>query len=1030
MQNRNAIKVFTILFAIVCLYQLSFTWVADGVQEDAVEYANTYVESNKEALISQFQSSTNDSLLDSAIVNDYLQEETAKREKYYLDSISSEKVYDIWVKDYTYKDCQEREINLGLDLKGGMNVTLEVSVVDVIKALANYSKDELFNTAISNSQQMQKNSQDDFVTLFAIEYEKLSPNTGLAVLFTAQMRDEIKINATNKEVIKVIRAEVEDAISRSFNILRSRIDRFGVTQPNIQRLENSGRILVELPGIKEPERARKLLQSTAKLEFWETYEYSELLQSLEDANKYLREQAELNDTISQEVEEVLASVEDNIDVEETALEEDTSANSLLSKLEGDSAISDTSDSQLSFEQFAAENPLYAVLYPNINQDNSPNEGPVVGFCAIKDTVKLNEYLADVEVMKNFPLDVKFAYTVKPYDPDGQFMQLIGLKVSGRDGKASLEGDVVTDARQDFGQFNANPEVSMTMNSEGAKQWKRLTAENIGKSVAIVLDGFVYSFPTVQSEISGGRSQITGNFTINEAKDLANILKSGKLPAPARIIEEAIVGPSLGEEAINAGLKSFIIALMIVLMYMIFYYSSAGVVSSIALLANIFFIFGVLSSIGAVLTLPGIAGIVLTIGMSVDANVLIYERIREELSGGKGIRLAIKDGYDKAYSAIIDANVTTLLTGIILYTFGTGPIKGFATTLIIGILTSLFSAIFITRLIISRRLRKNKEIKFATKLTEGAFKNTNIDFIGKRKRFYILSGIIILLGIGSLVTKGLNYGVDFVGGRSYVVRFDDTVDNEKLRSELTTVFVDNNGLKYAPQVKTFGDDNQVKLTTKFMIDDNTVNADEVVEAKLNEGLAKMQMDYEVMSSQKVGPTIADDIKDAAVWSVFFSLLIIFLYILIRFRKWQFSLGAVAAVFHDVLIVLAIFSIFYGIMPFSLEIDQAFIAAILTIIGYSLNDTVVVFDRVREYMNDNKKKEVHELINQSLNSTLSRTINTSLTTFFVLLIIFLFGGEVIKGFMFALMVGVIVGTYSSLFVASPVMVDTIKRKSIKE
>ena len=1026
MQNRNAIKVFTILFAIVCLYQLSFTWVADGVQEDAVEYANTYVESKKEALISQFQSSTNDSLLDSAIVNDYLQEETVKREKYYLDSISSEKVYDIWVKDYTYKDCQEREINLGLDLKGGMNVTLEVSVVDVIKALANYSKDEMFNTAIFNSQQMQKNSQDDFVTLFEIEYEKLSPNTGLAVLFTAQMRDEIKINATNKEVIKVISAEVEDAISRSFNILRSRIDRFGVTQPNIQRLENSGRILVELPGIKEPERARKLLQSTAKLEFWETYEYSELLQSLEDANKYLREQAGLNDTISQEVEEILASVEDKIDVEETALEEDTSANSLLSKLEGDSAISDTSDSQLSFEQFAAENPLYAVLYPNINQDNSPNEGPVVGFCAIKDTVKLNEYLADVEVMKNFPLDVKFAYTVKPYDSDGKFMQLIGLKVSGRDGEASLEGDVVTDARQDFGQFNANPEVSMTMNSEGAKQWKRLTAENIGKSVAIVLDDFVYSFPTVQSEISGGRSQITGNFTINEAKDLANILKSGKLPAPARIIEEAIVGPSLGEEAINAGLKSFIIALMIMLMYMIFYYSGAGVVSNIALLANIFFIFGVLSSIGAVLTLPGIAGIVLTIGMSVDANVLIYERIREELSGGKGIRLAIKDGYDKAYNAIIDANVTTLLTGIILYTFGTGPIKGFATTLIIGILTSLFSAIFITRLVISRRLRKNKEIKFSTKLTEGAFKNTNIDFIGKRKRFYIFSGIIILLGIGSLVTKGLNYGVDFVGGRTYVVRFDDSVDNEKLRSELTTIFIDNNGLKYAPQVKTFGDDNQVKITTKYMIDENSINADEVVEEKLNEGLTRMQMSYEVMSSQKVGPTIADDIKDAAVWSVFFSLLIIFLYILIRFRKWQFSLGAVTAVFHDVLIVLAIFSIFYGIMPFSLEIDQAFIAAILTIIGYSLNDTVVVFDRVREYMEMHKKREIEMVMNNALNSTLSRTINTSMTTFFVLFVIFLFGGEVIRGFMFALMIGVIVGTYSSLFVASPIMLDTLKRK----
>jgi SecD/SecF fusion protein len=540
---------------------------------------------------------------------------------------------------------------------------------------------------------------------------------------------------------------------------------------------------------------------------------------------------------------------------------------------------------------------------------------------------------------------------------------------------------------------------------------------------------VYSYPTVQAEISGGRSSITGNFTVNEAKDLANILKSGKLPAPARIIEEAIVGPSLGKEAISSGLTSFIFALILVLIYMVFYYNGAGLVSNIALLANIFFIFGVLSSLGAVLTLPGIAGIILTIGMSVDANVLIYERIREELTNGKGLRLAISDGYNSAYSSIIDANVTTLLTGIILYTFGTGPIKGFATTLIIGILTSLFAAIFITRLVISARLNKGKTISFATKLTEGAFKNINIDFIGKRKRFYILSSIVVLLGVGSLVTKGLNYGVDFVGGRTYVVRFDEPVDNEALRSALSDVFVDEDGLNYTPQVKTFGDANQVKITTSFMIESSEITTDEVVEVKLAEGLVTTGMEYEIMSSQKVGPTIADDIKDAAVWSVIFSLLVIFLYILVRFRKWQFSLGAVVAVFHDVLIVLSIFSIFYGLLPFSLEIDQAFIAAILTIIGYSLNDTVVVFDRVREYMNDNKKKGVHELMNGALNSTLSRTINTSLTTFFVLLIIFTFGGEVIRGFMFALMVGVVVGTYSSLFVASPIMLDTIKKKEEK-
>ena len=999
MQNRNVIKIFAIIFAIVCLYQLSFTWVANGVEDDAVAYAADFNEDEREV-----------------------------KEKFYLDSISSEQVYDILLTSYTYAECQQREINLGLDLKGGMNVTLEVMVVDVVKALSNQNKDETFNAAIANTLSAQEDSQDDFVTIFGREYEKLAPaaNTGLSALFsTPDLRDKVQFSSTNLEVIEVLKLEVEDAIARSFNILRSRIDRFGVTQPNIQRLETAGRILVELPGIKDPERARKLLQSTAQLEFWETYEYNELFQALESANAFLRETAE-----AVTVEEDSVKVE-TTQVEEVVEQEDTTqdiTSDLLAEIEADTLAADSAANNLSFEEFASENPLYALLYPNVDQQNQLNEGPVVGFCAVKDTAALNVYLKDDAIRKFFPVDVKFAYTVKPYDPDGKFVQLVALK-SDRNGKSAMEGDVVTDAVQVFGQFASSAEVSMEMNAEGAKQWKRLTAENIKKSVAIVLDGYVYSYPTVQAEIAGGRSSITGNFTVNEAKDLANILKSGKLPAPARIIEEAIVGPSLGEEAISSGLTSFIFALLLVLAYMIFYYNGAGVVSNIALLANIFFIFGVLSSLGAVLTLPGIAGIILTIGMSVDANVLIYERIREELRNGKGLRLAIEDGYNNAYSSIIDANVTTLLTGIILYTFGTGPIKGFATTLIIGILTSLFAAIFITRLVISYRLNKGKTISFATKLTEGAFKNINIDFIGKRKRFYILSAVIVLLGIGSLVTKGLNYGVDFVGGRTYVVRFDDTVNNEELRSALTDVFVDADGLNYTPQVKTFGDDNQVKVTTSFMIENSEPTTDLIVESKLSEGLSTTGLEYEIMSSQKVGPTIADDIKDAAVWSVFFSLLVIFLYILVRFRKWQFSLGAVVAVFHDVLIVLSIFSIFYGILPFSLEIDQAFIAAILTIIGYSLNDTVVVFDRVREYMNDNKKKGVHELINGALNSTLSRTINTSLTTFCVLLIIFIFGGEVIRGFMFALMVGVVVGTYSSLFVASPIMLDTIKKKEEK-
>ncbi|MFL2576740.1 MAG: protein translocase subunit SecDF [Flavobacteriales bacterium] len=994
MQNRNFIKIVAVVFALICLYQLSFTWVADGIESDAVEYAESYNENEREAKVKQ-----------------------------YLDSINSEEVYDIFIAQYTYGDCKQRELNLGLDLKGGMNVTLEVMVVDVLKALSNNSSDELFNTSIQNALKAQENSQDDFVTLFGIEYEKLSPNNGLAVIFTSQLKDKVKINATNNQVIDVLKLEVEDAISRSFNILRSRIDRFGVTQPNIQRLETAGRILVELPGIKDPERARKLLQSTAQLEFWETYEYSELFQSLENVNTYLRETNVIDSTeISENNEDSnIETAESNEDISDL-IDDDN----LLADLETDSLSTDSAD-QLSFEEFAQNNPLYAVLYPNVNQQNQIQPGPVVGFCAVKDTSELNNYLNDPAVMKFFPVDVKFAYTVKPYDTEERFIQLVALRVTNRDGKAAMDGDVVTDASQAFGQYNSSAEVSMSMNQEGAKQWKRLTAENIGKSIAIVLDGFVYSYPTVQSEISGGRSSISGDFSVNEAKDLANILKSGKLPAPARIIEEAIVGPSLGEEAISSGLTSFIFALLIVLVYMIFFYNRAGIVSNVALLANIFFIFGVLSSLGAVLTLPGIAGIILTIGMSVDANVLIYERIREELTNGKGIRLAISDGYNSAYSSIIDANVTTLLTGIILYTFGTGPIKGFATTLVIGIITSLFAAIFITRLIISARLNKGKDMHFSNKITKGAFKNTNVDFIGLRKRFYILSSIIVVLGLGSLFTKGLQLGVDFDGGRTFVVRFDDSINNEDLRNELSNVFVDNDGLKYTPQVKTFGDDNQVKITTSFMINNNDVNTDKVVEDKLNEGLKTSGLNYEIMSSQKVGPTIADDIKDAAVWSIIFSLLVIFMYILLRFRKWQFSLGAVAAVFHDVIIVLSIFSFFYGILPFSLEIDQAFIAAILTIIGYSLNDTVVVFDRVREYMNINKKKKIHEFMNGSLNSTLSRTINTSLTTFFVLLVIFIFGGEVIRGFMFALMVGVIVGTYSSLFIASPIMLDTMGAKA---
>lgn len=993
MQSKAAIRFFAIVFALVCLYQLSFTWVTARVEKQAKEYAQG-------------------------------DEELERR---YLDSIASEGVYNLLVKNYTYRECKDREINLGLDLQGGMNVTLEVSVVDLIRAMANHSTDPTFNAAIEKAIEMQKNSQEDFVTLFGKAFKSIDPNAKLAspaIFGTRELSNKINaFESTNEEVLAVIREEAENAIDRSFNILRTRIDKFGVSQPNIQRLGNSGRILVELPGVKDKERVRKLLQGSAKLEFWETYENSEIYPLLEKANEVLRE-IEKGENTETTVDSTATA---NVDSNKNKAESDTTQEKSLTELLAGSDTAKTDSSTLinqDFEKFAKENPLFAVMRPSIYQEGGnyyPGRGPVVGYVAIKDTAKVNRMLAEKRVRALFPPRIKFLWTVKPYDKEGKYVQLIAIKVTNRDGTAPLEGDVIVDARQDFGQFGKTPEINMTMNAEGAKKWKLLTKENIGKSIAIVLDDYVYSFPTVQGEISGGNSSITGNFTINEAKDLANILKAGKLPAPARIVEEAIVGPSLGKEAIRAGLISFVLSLVLVLLYMAFWYSHAGWVANLALFANVFFIMGVLASLGAVLTLPGIAGIVLIIGMSVDANVLIYERVREELSNGKGLRLAIEDGYKNAYSSIIDANVTSLLTGIILYVFGTGPIRGFATTLVIGILTSLFAAIFLTRLVFMSLLDKNKNISFANKITENAFKGISIDFVGKRKIYYIISGVFILAGIVSFFTKGFNLGVDFKGGRSYVVRFDNNVSTVDVRSTLAGVFGE------APEVKTFGGNNQVKITTKYLIDDNSEDADDKVEAALNSGLDKMGLKYEIMSSQKVGPTIADDIKTSAVWAILFSLFVIFLYIVLRFKRWQFGLGALIALFHDVMIILSIFSIFYNILPFSMEIDQAFIAAILTVIGYSINDTVVVFDRIREYLGMvTNRKEISEVINDALNSTISRTFNTSITIFVVLLAIFLFGGEVIRGFSFALLVGIIVGTYSSLCIATPVVVDFMKKE----
>lgn len=1045
MQNKGVIRFFAIVFALACIYELSFTWITRNIENDAKAYAN-----DKSIEIIAEKLAGGDNLRTQKIIDSI----SKLRYEKYLDSMNNIDVYNLLVAKFTYDDCKKREINLGLDLKGGMNVVLEISVIDVIRALSNNNNDELFEKTIQRAKEMQEETQADFVTLFGNAFEELAPEGAkLAAFFsTIEMKDRITPQTTNEEVLTIIREEAKGAIDNSFNILRKRIDQLGVTQPNIQRLQTAGRILVELPGVKNPENVRALLQSTAKLEFWQTYESSEVYPILNQANTVVREIIARQDSIlgkteknaekSENIDEKLNNLSgenQEVTIESDSLAQDSTKAKLndevaeLKKQLADST-SQLSDNEL-FDKQQKLYPLFTILRPHVNpNDNTMLPGPIAGYAYIKDTAEVNYYLRHPKIKSLFDRNMKFLWTAKPYDDDKSVLQLIAIKITDRNGKADLEGDVITNARKDFGATGAEPSVSMSMNAEGANAWKKLTKQNIGKSIAIVLDKKVYSFPTVRNEIATGQSEISGNFTVDEADRLANLLKSGKLPAPARIVEEEIVGPSLGKAAITSGLTSFIIALIVVLIYMVFYYNNAGLVANVALLSNVFFIMGVLASLGATLTLPGIAGVVLTIGMSVDANVLIYERIREELKDGKGMRLAVVDGYKKAYSSIIDANVTTLLTGIILFIFGSGPIKGFATTLIIGILTSLFSAIFITQLIFNHRIEKNKNIPFDNAFTRNAFKNLKIKFIEKRKMFYLLSGIIIVLGIGSLAIRGLNYGVDFTGGRSYVVRFDTKVDNQLIKETLATAFTDKQGNKNAPEVKTYGSESQVKITTNYLINERSKDADKLAEEKLIAGLNSLEgHTYTIESSRKVGPTIADDIRIAAFWSILFSLIGIFLYILIRFRKWQFSLGAVVAVFHDVLIVLSLFSFFYGFLPFSLEIDQAFIAAVLTLIGYSINDTVVVFDRIREFMGLHKKLDLNDVTNKALNSTVSRTVNTSVTTFVVLLTIFIFGGEVIRGFMFALMVGVLVGTYSSLFVASPIMVDTysaLKKRAEKK
>ena len=1014
MQNKGLVRILAVCLVLVCAFYLSFSFVTNYHDGKAKEYA---------------------------VAN-----ETS--ESVYYDSIATKKV---WLWRYTLKECREKEINLGLDLKGGMNVTMEVSVPEILDALSGHSTDSIYLKAMAAAREKQKSSGDHFVTLFAQSYKEiggegvqLSPVFGFAL---QSKLAEKKLDATNENIEKVLREEVDAAIQNSFNVLRNRIDRFGVVQPNIQQLAQPGRILIELPGVKEPERVRKLLQGSANLEFWETYEAAELMPKLMQINREFAAAAPQEEA----VEEVKA--EETKAEEAPAAEENAELAALVESMATDSVAPETNDAALRAE-YKKQNPLFGILNPYITATGQTVPGPIVGSVHYVDTAKVSAMLASQTARAILPRDVRFRWTVKP-DSTGSYFQLIALKAQPN-GRPSLEGNVVTDARAEFSQYSANAEVSMAMNTEGAKEWQKITRDNIHRSVAIVLDDYVYSFPTVQNEISGGRSQITGNFTVDEAKDLANTLKSGKMPAPARIIEESVVGPSLGRESIEAGLWSFALGFLLILIYMLFYYGIIpGLIADFALVCNVFLLVGILASFNAVLTLPGIAGIVLTMGMAVDANVLIYERIREELRLGKGMRKAVEDGFKGAISAIVDANVTSFLTGAILAIFGSGPIKGFAVTYMIGIVSSFLTAVFITRLLLDDYCKREnaKELSFTTALMKNFLQNIHFDFVKARKIAYCVSGAVIifaLLGLEPHIFGKLNLGIDFTGGRNYVVRFDKNLTDSlaasnkdfSLRQEVYNNLAQViNPQEYSLSVITFGNEaNQVRVSTNYLIHEESAEADEAVDSLLfigckpfltqeflqDEEAARHQFSNTeeqigIVSSQKVGPSIADDIKTNAVWAVLAALLVIFLYILARFRNFAYSVGAIAALAHDTVIILGLYAILCQIMPFSMEIDQAFIAAILTVIGYSINDTVVIFDRVREYNTLYPKREKKVNINDALNNTLSRTFSTSMSTFVVLLAIFIFGGETIRGFVFALLMGVIVGTYSSLFIASPIAYD---------
>ncbi len=1006
MRNKSGIIILTVVISLLCLYYLSFTLVSNNVQEDAVAYA-TDAEGNI----------------------DFSKKQT------YLDSVWTEPVYNFLGAEYTYQEVKETELNLGLDLRGGMNVVLEVSPVEIIRSLSGDSKDPDFIKALELARQRRANSQARFTTLFADAFNEVAPSKPLSQIFAnAANRGRINLNSTNEEIIEVVDEEVEGAIDRSFNILRTRIDRFGTSQPNIQRLQGTGRIQVELPGIDNPDRVRKLLQGVAKLEFLEVYTVPEIGASLEQINQLL--------VAEQQDEDGTGSDLDNLDEGATsgaddlsALAEDTPATDSLTQgdsltddlasqlAEGDStALDSLANSQLS--------PLYSLL------QGPPQYGLVYD---VQDTSRINRILSRSDVQSLLPADLDFVWEVKPnVQGETELLQLYAVK-RGRGGKAPLTGEVITQARQDYDQ-NSRAAVSMQMNAEGARLWKRLTGANVNKQVAIVLDRRVYSAPVVNEEIPSGNSSISGNFTIDEAKDLANILEAGALPAPTRIVEEAIVGPTLGKEAQAQGINSILAGLGLVVLFMIAYYAKGGLVANVALIFNVFFVLGILAqpTINAALTLPGIAGIVLTIGMAIDANVLIFERIREELRKGSKLRVAIDAGYSKAYSSIIDSNVTTFLTALILFILGQGPVRGFAVTLMIGIVCSFFSAVFITRVIVSWMTRKgdDSKVSFSTPFSSNALANLNFDFMSKRKVAYIFSGVFITIGLVALLTQGLNLGVDFKGGRSYVISFDEAVVPSDLKASL-----DDNFDGTSVETKTYGANNVLKITTSYLVDDESDEADADVRERMINGIkeftgyeyqannaaAVAEGSFTISSSSKVGATIADDIRNSSIEAIFFSLVVIFLYILIRFRRWQYSTGAIIALFHDVLFVLGAYAI-AGIFGLSFEADQVFIAAMLTIVGYSINDTVIVFDRIRETLVDRPRASFKDAVNESINNVMSRTLITSLTTLVVVLVLLIFGGEVLRGFSFALLLGILVGTYSSIYVASPIVVDLSERRGL--